>query len=122
MLEVKNSRAKKYGGESTLEEQFQKQKIKEWYVDYSDDIFRYILYLSGDYEQAKDLMHDTFLKAYHYIDSYQGTYSVKSWLLRIARNVTIDYMRKMKPIKYMLNSFSLFQSEEKCPEQISLLG
>ncbi|WP_227521509.1 RNA polymerase sigma factor [Bacillus alkalisoli] len=105
-----------------MDDSYRKQKVKEWYHEYSDDIYRFILYLTGDNEQAKDLMHDTFLKAYQHAASFQGKTSVKNWLYRIARNVTIDYMRKMKPIKYMLNSFAIFPSNDKCPAQISQLG
>lgn len=105
-----------------MDDSYRKQKVKEWYSDYSEDIYRYILYLNGDHEQAKDLMHDTFLKAYQHASSFQGNSSVKNWLYRIARNVTIDFSRKMKPIKYMLNSLSIFPSNDKCPEQISQLG
>lgn len=105
-----------------LEEEFEKQKIQEWYQLYSDDIYRFILMMIGDHEQAKDLMHDTFLKAYNNFNTFQGKSSDKNWLYRIARNVTIDYMRKRKPIRFMVESFATIPSQELCPEKICQLG
>ncbi|MHC8520628.1 RNA polymerase sigma factor [Rossellomorea sp. H39__3] len=55
-----------------MDEGYRKQKIREWYVEYSDAIFRYIVLMIGDREQAKDLTHDTFLKAFHRLEGFQG--------------------------------------------------
>jgi hypothetical protein len=51
----------------------QKKEITEWYHQYSDSIFNYILFMIHDYQQAEDLTHDTFIKAYKYYGSF-GTY------------------------------------------------
>ncbi|WP_245741814.1 RNA polymerase sigma factor [Anaerobacillus arseniciselenatis] len=105
-----------------MDEDLKKQKIQEWYQLYSDDIYRFVLMMIGDHDQAKDLTHDTYLKAYNSFEYFQGVTSDKNWLYRIARNVTIDYMRKKKPIRFMIESFSTFPSEENCPEKIMELG
>ncbi|MDE5415648.1 RNA polymerase sigma factor [Alkalihalobacterium chitinilyticum] len=80
--------------------------IEMWYHTYSDDIYRYILMLTGDHELAKDLMHDTFLKAFKSVDTFQGRSSDKNWLYQIARNVTIDYKRKKSLFNMQLKLFS----------------
>gem|GEM_PF-6707438 len=79
-----------------LDEGYRKQKIREWYVEYSDAIFRYIVLMIGDREQAKDLTHDTFLKAFHRLEGFQGETSEKNWLYRIARNTTIDFLSERR--------------------------
>lgn len=99
-----------------------KEKLKEWYQIYSDDIYRYILMMAGDPERAKDLTHDTFLKAYYSLPSFRGETSDKNWLYRLARNITIDDMRKRKPLRYMLDSFTSFASHDPLPENVAQLG
>lgn len=105
-----------------LEEELKKQKIQTWYKEYSDGIYRFILIMIGDHEQAKDLTQDTFIKAYHHLDYFEGKTSDKNWLYRIARTVTIDFMRKRKPIRYMFDSINGIPAKDPSPEKIVQLG
>ncbi|WP_223701813.1 RNA polymerase sigma factor [Sutcliffiella deserti] len=105
-----------------MNEEWNKLKLEEWYQLYSEDIYRFVLMLIGDHDQAKDLCHDTFLKAYFSLNDFKGETSDRNWLYRIARNVTIDYMRKKKPIRYMVDSFSSMAAHEPLPESIIQLG
>ncbi|WP_445509636.1 RNA polymerase sigma factor [Rossellomorea marisflavi] len=75
-------------------------------MEYSDAIFRYIVLMIGDREQAKDLTHDTFLKAFHRLEAFQGEMSDKNWLYQISRNATIDFIRKKKPLHYVTEMFT----------------
>lgn len=57
--------------------------------------FGYRLTLDGD--DAKDLVQDTYLKAYRFIDSFQKGTNAKAWLFRILKNSFInDYRKKSK--------------------------
>lgn len=47
----------------------------------------------GDHGGADDVVQDTFLKAYHAIESFRGESSFKSWLLRIAINTAKNALR-----------------------------
>ncbi|SDY26222.1 RNA polymerase sigma-70 factor, ECF subfamily [Evansella caseinilytica] len=105
-----------------MEATYARQKIQDWYLLYSDDIYRYILMMIGDHEQAKDLTHDTFIKAYNSLNRFEENTSDKNWLYKIARNVTIDYIRKRKPIQFITESFAFIPSKEPCPEEIAQLG
>ncbi|MED3982267.1 RNA polymerase sigma factor [Priestia megaterium] len=79
-------------------ENTKKEEIERWYDDHSDAILKFILMLVKDYQQAEDLTHETFVKAYLSYDSFQKNSSQKTWLFRIAHNVTMDYFRKQKPL------------------------
>ncbi len=54
-----------------------------------------------DYQLAEDLTHDTFIKAYKHYDSFKGQSKVKTWLFSVAHHVTIDHLRKRKPLAYL---------------------
>lgn len=69
--------------------------LESVYKLYMNDIYRYLLRLSGHPQTAEDLVQDTFIKAYDHLESYQGE-EVRSWLFRIAINAYIDWYRKEK--------------------------
>jgi RNA polymerase sigma-70 factor, ECF subfamily len=47
-------------------------------------------------EDAMDLAQDSFLKAYHHLERFEGTSSFYTWLYRIVVNVCIDHIRRHK--------------------------
>lgn len=60
--------------------------LNQLYDAYHNDIFQYVFFmLGGDYNQARDIMQDTFLQAYHHLQTFQGGENYKGWLSRIAR-------------------------------------
>ncbi|MDH2363431.1 RNA polymerase sigma factor [Priestia megaterium] len=98
-------------------ENTKKEEIERWYDDHSDAILKFILILVKDYQQAEDLTHETFVKAYLSYDSFQQNSSGKTWLFRIAHNLTIDYFRKQKPIS-LLKDFILSKKDNaRLPEE-----
>ncbi|MCD8510565.1 MAG: hypothetical protein LRY73_12305 [Bacillus sp. (in: Bacteria)] len=63
--------------------EFKEEQIKNWYFEYSNLIFRYILVMIGERQQARDLMQETLIKAYKNMDHFQGESSPKTWLYRL---------------------------------------
>lgn len=104
-----------------MDQHYRKEQIGEWYNAYNNDIYNYIYFLIGDHELAKDVLQDTFLRAYSNFESFQGD-NVRGWLFRIARNLTIDYIRKKKPLLFLVDSFPIIHASEPNPEQIAMLN
>jgi RNA polymerase sigma factor (sigma-70 family) len=53
--------------------------------------------LTLDEDDAKDLVQDTFLRAFRFMDSFQQGTNAKAWLFRILKNTFInEYRRKTK--------------------------
>ena len=69
--------------------------LEALYKYYMNDIYQYLLRLSGHPQTAEDLLHDTFVKAYEYLESYQGE-TVRPWLFRVAHNIYVDWYRREK--------------------------
>ncbi|MFC0300216.1 RNA polymerase sigma factor [Virgibacillus soli] len=100
-----------------------KQIITDWYTQYNDEIYRFVLMLTGNHEQAKDLTHDTFIKAFINLGSFQNQTSAKNWLYQISRNLTIDYFRKRNPVNVLMKAINPNHNwQENIPESILLLG
>jgi RNA polymerase sigma-70 factor (ECF subfamily) len=65
--------------------------LSELYERHADPVFRYLLGLSGDPTLADELTGETFYRAVLALDGFRGEASVRTWLLRIARNL---YLRR----------------------------
>ncbi len=62
-------------------------------------VYTFALRLVGDSAAAEDISQETFLKAWKNLKKYNEKSSkFKTWLLRIARNTSIDYLRKKKHV------------------------
>lgn len=70
----------------------------------------------NDYQQAEDLTHDTFIKAYKNHHTFQKKSKPKTWLFSIAHNNTVDYIRKQKPVKIFQGIFQTIKDSAPLPE------
>ena len=52
---------------------------------YSGWLYRYAYWLTSDRNAAEDLVQETFLRAWRFLDSLQDEGSAKSWLTTILR-------------------------------------
>src|ERR687889_1787313 len=46
----------------------------------------------GSFQEAEDLVQETFLRAWKKADSFEGRSSVRTWLYRIATNACLDFL------------------------------
>lgn len=81
--------------------------------------FAYRLTLDAD--DAKDLVQDTYLKAYRFIDSFQQGTNAKAWLFRILKNSFInDYRKKSKePSKVDYQEVESYYNSDDVDRQIT---
>ena len=60
---------------------------------YGDSVLGYLIKMTGDKEQAEDLFQETFKRVHEKSHTFKGA-EFKSWLFRIATNITYDGFRK----------------------------
>jgi len=58
-------------------------------------LFNYALKLTNDYDAAEDLVQETFIKAYRFLDKFEKGTNIKGWLYRILKNTFINDYRKI---------------------------
>lgn len=90
MLEISTSTlvARAQSGETAV--------IGELYDRYHLSIFRYLYYRVGDQQAAEDLTSEVFLRMIRSLNGYRSqSVAFEAWLFQIARNLAIDYYRKM---------------------------
>ncbi len=61
-----------------------------------DAVFNFAYHLTYDKDRSRDLMQETFLKAFKAIESYEIGSNAKAWLMTICRNLFINEYRKKK--------------------------
>jgi len=85
---------------------------------YEASIFRFILTMTKDPEETKDLTQDVFITAYNKLYTFKGQSKLSSWLYQIARNKSLDHLRKNKKnIQLSIeNAWDVF-SNDPLPEQ-----
>ena len=66
----------------------------ELFERYRDMIFRIAYARTSDPEDALDICQETFIRAFRSLKDFRGASSVKTWLAKIATNISIDYLRK----------------------------
>jgi RNA polymerase sigma-70 factor, ECF subfamily len=78
---------------------------------YQHRLLRYLVYLSGNRELAEDLFQETWIRVLERGHQYDGKHEFSTWLYAVARNLTIDYLRKKSP----LSLDGLMEDEDHAP-------
>lgn len=66
-------------------------------------VYSFIVRFVGSKEDAEDIVQETFVKAWKNLKNYSRQSSqFKTWLMRIARNTAIDYLRKKKHLPFSM--------------------
>lgn len=64
------------------------------FLPHLDAMYNFAYRLTFDQDDAKDLVQDTYMKAYRFINSFQQGTNAKAWLYRILKNSFINDFRK----------------------------
>jgi RNA polymerase sigma-70 factor (ECF subfamily) len=64
-------------------------------IPHLKSLYHFALRLSGNEDDANDLVQDTYLKAYRFLGSYERGSNAKAWLFRILKNSFINNYRKV---------------------------
>lgn len=69
--------------------------FQELYEDYAADVYRFVLWLTGDRFEAEDIASETFIRAWTHNNTIR-TETLKAYLFTIARNAYLERHRKGK--------------------------
>jgi len=63
-------------------------------LPHMDALYNFALRMTGDGDDANDLVQDTFLKAFRFFNKFEKGTNCKAWLFRIMKNTFINSYRK----------------------------
>jgi RNA polymerase sigma factor (sigma-70 family) len=78
--------------QACVKEEAWAQKIL--YETYYPKMIGVCMRYSNDYEDARDILNEGFIKVFRFIEKYKIGTSLESWIRRIMINSSIDYYRK----------------------------
>ena len=89
------------------------------FMPHFDAMYNFAFRLTYDEDNAKDLVQDTYLKAYRFAESFQEGTNAKAWLYRILKNSFInDFRKKSKePSKVDYQEVENFYNSENVDEE-----
>src|SRR5947208_4324462 len=63
---------------------------------HSRNVFRLAFRMTGNEQDAEDVVQETFMRAYRQLKNYEARSSFATWLFRIASNCSLDLIRSRK--------------------------
>ncbi|WLR53739.1 RNA polymerase sigma factor [Mesobacillus subterraneus] len=97
-------------------------RFQEVYEEYSDKVYGYLLLLTGKKEVAEDLTQETFLRVYKHIHQFNGDSQIFTWIVKIARNVAIDHLRRRRRLRFFSLDKYVIESCQPSPVEIIVKG
>lgn len=76
----------------------EQQLLEKAYMEHGDVLFRFCMFKLNDREQAKDLLQETFTRAWQFISQKGKVDNFKAFLYKVISNLVIDEYRKRKPV------------------------
>ncbi len=75
---------------------------RQKYIDFErealphlNSLYNFAVQMTGDSDDANDLVQETFLKAFRFFDKFEQGTNCKAWLFRILKNSYINEFRKI---------------------------
>lgn len=74
------------------------QVIDELILRYQHRLLRYLIYLTGNREQAEDMFQETWMRVLVRGAQFKGNSQFVTWLFSIARNLVLDSRRRLPAV------------------------
>lgn len=68
--------------------------FEKLFSEFHAQLKSYLYRLVTDRDDAEDLAHDTFIRAFDKVSTFKGKSSFKTWVFQIATNLALDHLRK----------------------------
>lgn len=115
-VEERHDAPRQYYAEKEKAEIFDKE-----FMPHINSMYNFAYRLTFDQDDANDLVQDTYLKAFRFIDSFEQGTNAKAWLFRILKNSFInDYRKKSKePAKVDYQEVETYYNSDEVDRQIT---
>lgn len=94
-----------------------KARFEELACSYSTDLYRYAVWICGNDALAKDLVQETFLRAWRALDSLKDERAAKSWLITILRREYARTFERKVPQFTDVDSVVVEEKDELGPDE-----
>lgn len=67
------------------------QTLEDLIAQYGQEVWNYAYSITKNRSMSDDIAQDVFIQVYRHVTSFRGEASVKTWLMRITRNISYNY-------------------------------
>jgi len=89
--------------ENVFANNFRNNEFVKEAIPHEKALYNYALKISGNSDDAQDLVQETYYKAYRHFDKFQSGTNSKAWMFMILKNSFINDYRKSKREPYKLD-------------------
>ena len=93
------------------------QRFNELAEAYSTDLYRYAMWICGNDALAKDLVQETFLRAWRALDNLKDVAAAKSWLITILRREYARTFERKVPAFTNIDKVTVEDNDELKPDE-----
>ena len=93
------------------------RRFNELAEAYSTDLYRYAMWICGNDALAKDLVQETFLRAWRALDSLKDIAAAKSWLITILRREYARTFERKVPKFTNIDAAVIVEADELEPDE-----
>ena len=91
--------------------------LSDWMESFGQDVWNYAFFLTKRKDAADDISQDVFLRAFKHWNDFQGRSSVKTWLLTITRNLSLNYLKSSYMTRVSLTGWITSKQTEPSAEK-----
>lgn len=84
---------------------------KEIYQEFYRTFYRTVVYMVNDHATAEDVLQDAFLKVVDHLPPLEDEARLWAWVRVVVKNMTYNYLRKMKNRRNEVDSESVYISD-----------
>ena len=95
----------------------QQSAFAEIYNLYKNPVYYFILMRVKQEQNTEDLMTETFIKAYKHLKRYKPTSRFSTWILTIAKNTVVDFIRTNTRRKHTVLAEAITKTTNSSPEK-----
>ncbi|NOX59650.1 MAG: sigma-70 family RNA polymerase sigma factor, partial [Planctomycetes bacterium] len=86
---------------------------------HKDRLFAFIWRMHRNHHDAEEICQDAFLKAFSAIDSFNPKYRFSTWLFTIGYRVTLNVLRKRKPVSGDMDLTRIASTQDSAEESLA---
>ncbi len=80
---------------------------------YSDRLYRHIIKMVQNHDDADDILQNTFIKVWRYLPDFREDSKLFTWLYRIATNETLTFLKKESVKRFFMLSSAKVTSTQQ---------
>lgn len=96
------------------------QALQQFYQRFSGVVYQFSMRTVANAADAAEVLNEVMLDVWRRAGSFQGNSQVRTWLLSITRNKSVDLLRRKRPTQSLDDSDLVEEGDDRC--ELSLLG